>query len=187
MPEKNPYFEFEGLRFRTVEDEDLEWIRRLRNESTTWVNLTDPRPLSAADQKAWISGLGIRSSKFYFIAYDEMHPYIGLVRMDEYDGLNRSIRVGADVSPELRRQGHGGRIYAAIKKICFDILNTNRVWLLVLETNETAAALYRRQGFTVEGKMRQAVFRNGKYVDYVMMSILELEYRRPIVGGSSSP
>jgi len=102
---------------------------------------------------------------------------VGLVRMDEMDKMNASIRVGADVAVKLRGLGYGKKIYEAIKRYCFDYLNVHRVWLLVLETNEVALKLYRKQGFKVEGKQRQAIFRDGKYLDYLMMSILEEEYR----------
>jgi RimJ/RimL family protein N-acetyltransferase len=106
-----------------------------------------------------------------------VNPFIGLVRMDEHDAMNASIRVGADVVSGLRGRGYGRKIYEAIKKYCFHYLNVHRVWLLVLETNKHARRLYKKQGFRVEGKQRKAIFRDGEYLDYVMMSILEDEYR----------
>jgi RimJ/RimL family protein N-acetyltransferase len=165
------------MSFRPVERQDLVKIRHLRNDPSTWVHLTDPRPLTEADQEAWIGGIGARTGKFYFVASDDKRPFIGLVRMDEFDPLNRSIRVGADVVPELRNKGYGILIYRTIKKYCFDHLNVHRVWLEVLATNEHAGRLYAKQGFVVEGRLREAVYRDGKFVDYVIMSILEPEYR----------
>ena len=98
--------------------------------------------------------------------------------MDEVDHINRSIRVGADVVPALRGKGFGKAIYSAIKKYCFDYLNMHRVWLAVLEANERAIGLYRKVGFKEEGRYREAVFRDGRYQDYILMSILEVEYRK---------
>lgn len=172
------YFSHEGISLRPVEAGDLDQIRELRNDELTWIHLTDPRPISQADQAAWLGSLGLKSGKFYFVAFDDRNPFIGMIRMDEYDALNRSIRVGADVVPGLRRMGHGTHIYRAIKKYCFDVLNCHRVWLQVLETNEVAIKLYRKAGFSQEGLLREAVFRNGVYVDYKVMSIIEQEYRR---------
>jgi len=40
-----------------------------------------------------------------------------------------------------------------------------------------AKRLYEKVGFKEEGIMREAIFRNGVYHDYVVMSILEDEYR----------
>jgi UDP-4-amino-4,6-dideoxy-N-acetyl-beta-L-altrosamine N-acetyltransferase len=172
------YFSHLGIAFRPVEESDLDNIRDLRNYESTWTNLTDPRPISAGGQAAWLQSLGQKSGKFYFIALDDENPFIGMVRMDEYDMQNRSIRVGADVVPSLRGKGFGTRIYEAIKKYCFDEMNCHRVWLQVLQTNAVGKRLYSSAGFQYEGILRQAVFRNGSYVDYCLMSILESEYRK---------
>jgi RimJ/RimL family protein N-acetyltransferase len=178
MHPKTAYFEHDGLKLRPVEEQDLEAIRQLRNDGTTWINLTDPRPLTAADQKTWLDSLNLRSGRFYFVAYDPLHPFIGLVRMDEYDAQNRSLRVGADVQPELRGKGFGTAIYRTILKYGFDHLNLHRIWLAVLESNIRAIRLYEKQGFLLEGRLREAVFRDGRYVDYLLMSILDMEYRK---------
>lgn len=171
-------FSHEGLHLRTIEQKDLQQIAELRNDETTWTQLTDPRPLGPADQKAWYESLGSRSGKLYFVAYDDLNPFIGLIRMDEIDHLNKSIRVGADVLPSLRRKGFGKAIYRTLLKYCFDHLNMNRVWLAVLNTNEKARDLYRKMGFQEEGRYREAVYRDGAYVDYLLMSILKNEYLR---------
>lgn len=172
-----PTFSHEGVSFRVIQEGDLGAIAELRNDYSTWTFLTDPRPIYPAAQKEWFAGLSALKGKLYFVAYDRVNAFIGLVRMDEQDTMNASIRVGADVVPGLRGRGYGRKIYEAIKKYCFDYLNIHRVWLLVLETNKHAQRLYKKQGFRVEGKQREAIFRDGKYLDYVMMSILEDEYR----------
>lgn len=169
-------FSHEGLHLRTIEPGDLLKIAALRNDESTWTQLTDPRPLGPADQKAWYESLGSRSGKLYFVAYSDQIPFIALVRMDEIDHLNRSIRVGADVLVELRGKGHGKAIYRTVLKYCFDQLNMHRIWLAVLGTNEHAKALYSKMGFMEEGRYRKAIFRNGEYVDYVLMSVLKEEY-----------
>ena len=97
---------------------------------------------------------------------------------DEIDKANRSIRVGADIVRELRGQGYGRKVYRLLKKYCFDYLNMHRVWLAVLDTNEAGRRLYESEGFEVEGRYREAIFRDGKYHDYILMSILEQQYRR---------
>ncbi len=170
-------FQHNEIILRVVEEADLEPIRALRNDASTWVHLTDPHLITSQAQRRWFAGLAARDDRMYFVVSDREHPFIGIVRMDEYDRLHRSIRIGADVLPGLRGIGYGKKIYQAIKKYCFDVLNLHRVWLAVLETNERALRLYLGQGFQVEGRYRQAIFRDGKYLDYVLMSILEEEYR----------
>ena len=172
-----PVFRYGSLCFRLVEEADLEQIRALRNGFSTWKQLTDPLPITRDGQRAWLARLGLRRDRMYFTVFDQVRPFVGYVRMDEYDRLHRSIRVGADVAPRFRGCGYGRRIIEAVKEYCFDTLNLHRVWLAVLETNGRARGLYESQGFREEGRYRKAIFREGKYVDYILMSILEEEYR----------
>lgn len=180
-------FASDDIVFRPVESIDLEPIRALRNDPSTWGQLTAIGHISAEAQRDWFTGLQGDSSRAYFAVFkekrDDHYPvyyegeFVGIIRMDEIDRNNRSVRVGADVVPTLRGQGYGTRIYKALLKYCFDYMGMHRVALLVLDTNEVGKKLYFNVGFKLEGKHREAIFRNGQFVDYLAMSIMEDEYR----------
>jgi len=170
-------FHHMGISFRIPEAGDLETAQKLRNDESTWVHLSDPKPVGPADQQAWLQSIGWKNGRMYFVAYDAENPFVGLVRLDELDSQNRSLRVGLDVLPEFRGRGYGGRIYKALKAYAFDHMNIHRLWLAVMETNPYAMGLYEKWGFQHEGVYREAIFRHGKFQNYVIMSILEGEYR----------
>jgi RimJ/RimL family protein N-acetyltransferase len=170
-------FVWNGLFIRVVEPRDLEAIRSLRNDPTTWVNLTDVRLITGPMQEAWFTKTAQASDRKYFVVGDEAHDFIGIVRCDEIDHLNRSMRVGCDIAPKLRGQRYGSRVYDLLLKYCFDYLNMHRLWLLVIETNAVARQLYTRKSFQEEGRYREALFRDGQYHDYIVMSLLEQDYR----------
>ena len=167
------YLTHADLDFAPVQVDDSDDLIALRNDSSTWSNLTDPWPLSRERQEGWLRSTNTSRDCLYWTVRSKTDGFVGLVRMDEYDTLHRSIRIGADVVPRLRSRGFGTRIYEAVIDWCFGQLNVHRIWLLVLETNEHALALYRKMGFQVEGRMRQAIWRDGAWRDYVMMSLLE--------------
>lgn len=169
-------FCYEGIAIRAVEARDLESIRKFRNDPSTWMMLTDISLLDAEDQREWFARLHALKDRKYYVLCDDSHPFLGLVRTDQIDLTNRSIRVGVDIACELRGQGYGRKAYRLLKKYCFDYLNMHRVWLLVLDTNERALRLYEQQGFTLEGRHREAIFRDGSYHDYLILSILKQEY-----------
>lgn len=171
-------FVYNQLGIRVVEPTDLQEIRQMRNDPSTWIFLTDVRLITSAMQERWYTKIAEANDTKYFVVFDENHPFIGLVRCDEIDQVNRSIRIGCDVVPTLRGIGYGGRIYDLMLKYCFHYLNMHRVWLLVLENNEIAIRLYLRKGFREEGRLREAIFRNGRYWDYIVMSIIDHEYER---------
>ena len=178
------YFQKGPIAFREIMEADLPLITAMRNDFSTWTQLGDPRFLKAGLQRRWLDGLNQSSDRFYFMAvpmagsrFENAGPPVGLIRMDEYDLVNKSLRVGADVVPSMRKKGYGAQIYSAMESYAFDWLGMHRIWLLVLDTNTPARKLYQSRGFKVEGKMRQAIFRAGAWRDYVMMSMLEPEYR----------
>ena len=169
-------FEYGGMIIRVMEESDLERVRFLRNTPSTWVMLTSIDLIDAEVQRRWFQRVRLASDRRYYVICDNAYDFIGIVRMDQIDQTNRSIRIGADVVPELRGQGYGSKTYTLLKKYCFDFLNVHRIWLMVLDTNGIALKLYKKQGFKVEGRYREAIFRDGAYHDYAIMSILEQEY-----------
>lgn len=172
-----------GVYLCPIEFQDLHELRTMRNEPNTWSVLGDPFLIHENDQTRWFESLSKENKRQYFAYCDldlsskNQSNLLGLIRMDEIDNLNRSIRVGGDVLPRCRGQGFGTKMYHLVFKYCFDVLNKRRIWLLVLDYNESAKNLYHKVGMAVEGKQREAVFRNGRYHDYIMMSILEPHYR----------
>lgn len=170
-------FTHQGISIRVVEQRDLERIRDLRNDPSTWIYLTDILFVSAPAQEHWFTKVLESSDRKYFIVHDAEHEFMGVVRCDEIDHLNRSIRIGCDMVPELRGKGYGSRVYDLLFKYCFDFMNMHRLWLLVIDTNQVAIGLYTKKGFIEEGRYREALFRDGEYHDYILMSLLENEYR----------
>ena len=174
-----------GIRIRVVEKRDLEAIRALRNDPSTWVNLTDVHMISEPMQERWFAKISEASSLGYFVVSDDEHDFIGIVRCDEIDPTNRSMRIGCDIVPELRGRKYGSRVYELLLKYCFDFLNMHRLWLLVIDSNTAGIHLYTSKGFREEGRLREALFRNGAYHDYLVLSILEAEYRAGQSNGSA--
>lgn len=169
-------FKYKNLYFRPVEEKDLEKIRRLRNDPSTWMNLSDIDLIDAETQKNWLKSLSKqRKQKRYYTVQSTKNKFVGLIRMDEFDWVNRSVRVGCDVAKELRGKGVGTMIMEMIVQYCFNQLNMHRLWLLVLEPNKVAHHVYKKAGFVEEGRYRQAIFRNGQYHDYILMSLLKAE------------
>jgi RimJ/RimL family protein N-acetyltransferase len=72
--------------------------------------------------------------------------------------------------------GFGSETTGLLVGYAFEKLNLNRVWLGVNAEDQGALKCYKNAGFTKEGVLREAIFRNNKYYDAVRMSILRKEY-----------
>ena len=81
-----------------------------------------------------------------------------------------------DIDEKYRGQKLSYIAYELIFDYLFNYKNMNRLYLFVLESNTIALNLYNKLGFIQEGVQREAIVRDNKKIDYIMMSILHSEY-----------
>lgn len=108
----------------------------------------------------------------------ETDEYIGNVNLTNIHPINRcaefSIVIG---NPNYWGKGIGTQAGIKMLEHAFQNLNLHRVYLYVLTENQRAIRLYERMGLKSEGISRQAVFKNGRYLDLAVMAILAHEFR----------
>lgn len=168
------------LRIRLIDENDADFLLNLRLSPTVNDLVGHFIFLNNSMQKNWIGKNAASNDSMYFILekIDEANPIkIGMVRVNHIDRINGSMSVGGDIIEDFRGKGYGKKMFQLIFKLGFDYWNMNRLWLHVLKNNVNAFELYKKMGFVEEGVQRKAVYRDGKYIDYLMMSILHDEYR----------
>ena len=69
----------------------------------------------------------------------------------------------------------------------FDVLGLHRIGLSVFAFNSRAIRAYEKAGFRVEGRLREAIWRDGRHWDEVQMGILADEWRAGRVGAVAAP
>jgi RimJ/RimL family protein N-acetyltransferase len=72
-------------------------------------------------------------------------------------------------------KGVGTEVTTKVLQLGFNDLDLNRIMLTVSEPNIGGVKAYQRAGFKLEGKLRQACFRDGKFHDKLVMSVLKEE------------
>ncbi len=103
---------------------------------------------------------------------------IGTCAFSQLDGDNGSALFHITIGEkDCWGQGYGGEATELMLEHAFERLGLHRVGLSVFEFNERAIRSYRRVGFVVEGRARQAIVRDGRWWDEIQMSILEGEWR----------
>ncbi len=75
-------------------------------------------------------------------------------------------------------RGYGTEATQLMVDHAFGTLGLHRVALAVFEYNERAIRAYRRVGFSVEGRAREAIWRDGRYWDELHMALLDSDWRR---------
>jgi diamine N-acetyltransferase len=73
-------------------------------------------------------------------------------------------------------RGLGRQVLSEIIRTAFREVSAHRLFLDVYEDNARARHLYECLGFKYEGIMREAAYRDGRWFDLHLMSMLESEY-----------
>jgi RimJ/RimL family protein N-acetyltransferase len=166
------------LIIRLLERRDLEPARVLHNDPETLAYLTDITRVSEEQQQAWYQALcASKKSRRYVARLRKDDSFVGVFRLDRIDLQNRNAYVGADIVPALRRQGYASEMFDYVLRYLFDQCGLHRVALSTLESNTRALPLYGKLGFVEEGRERQAIFRDGRFQDLILMGLLAEEWR----------
>jgi len=101
---------------------------------------------------------------------------IGYFRTSNWVKENNNIYLGADLHKNYRGRGLAYESYMKFIPYISKELDLHKVSLEVLVTNKRAINLYKKIGFIVEGIKREEVYKNGKWVGSIIMSILIPEF-----------
>jgi RimJ/RimL family protein N-acetyltransferase len=109
---------------------------------------------------------------------------VGVVYLTDIDVLNRNAELSILLGDKTKlNKGIGSIAVKHMLRHAFGDLNLERVYLRVLEKNRRAIAFYKKVGFVLEGTLRKVIYKNSKYHNMLMMSILRNEYRNDYCKG----
>ena len=98
---------------------------------------------------------------------------VGNLGLHNIDWRCRSAEAGIFIGDKTRwNNGYGTEAMLLLLKHGFNTLNLNRIALDVYETNPRAVRCYEKAGFVNEGRKRQGMYKDGKYIDILQMSVL---------------
>ncbi len=103
---------------------------------------------------------------------------IGTCAFSQLDSDNGSVLYHITIGErDAWARGYGTEATRLMLDHAFGALGLHRVALSVFEFNERAIRSYVRAGFVVEGRAREAIWRDGRFWDEIQMSILEQDWR----------
>lgn len=169
------------IRLRAVEREDINKFYEWVNDPEVTLGLSLFLPLSLREEEKWFEKLLDRSAEERPLAIEmrEKNSWrlIGNCGMFNVEWVNRSAELGIMIGDKsMWNQGLGTETMILLLKHGFETLNLHRLFLRVYDDNERAIRAYQKAGFKLEGVMREASFKHGKYSDVHFMSVLRSEW-----------
>lgn len=109
-------------------------------------------------------------------ADDRLIGFARLYRI-EWTHATSSVQIGLGDQND-RGQGYGTEVLRMLLRYAFDELNLYRLAATTVEYNTGAIRFFERAGFVVEVRRRQAVQRDGKRWDAVLLGLLRDEWKK---------
>ena len=166
--------------------EDLIHLRRWWEDAELRGLIGETTAMSQADCEKFLEKVYADSSREWFVVIIKKDNRVigeaGLLRMDRaWRATDVSVIIG---EKEEWGKGYGTETILLLLDRAFRHLNFHRVAIGVVGFNERALRFWGKAGFRKEGVHRDGYYYDGKYYDFVMMSILDDEFRH-LHGGDS--
>ena len=164
-------------RLRRIERSDIPTFVRWFGNPNVRRFLVINRPISLAEEEKWFDRqLDNRNSELFGIETGE-GKLIGNIALDDVNSTCRRAELGIVIGePDYWGQGYGSDAIQTLLRFAFHELNLHRVQLWVYEDNARGIRAYEKCGFRHEGRMRDGIYRQGRYSDMLLMGILRDEF-----------
>ncbi len=170
---------------RPVIEDDLPWLASLRNDPAAtglheWHGWRDPQ----VARRRWAeSGLLGDDGGTLIVLHGT--DRIGTVswRKVQTGPIASNWAIGVGLGPEYRGGGYGSEAQRLLVRYLFAYTQVNRIEATTEITNVAEQRALEKAGFTREGILRGGTFRQGRWHDQVIYSVLRDEVKLADPGG----
>ena len=168
------------VRLRAIRSEDLDEMLRLFSDFESvrqFVFQGPPFPPTKKDEQNFIDSNSMMKETYNFAIETLDGAYIGGCGIPKIDWVSRVAMVGIWIGREdFQGKGFGTDAMHTLCRFIFQQINIRKIALTVYGFNERAIRSYEKIGFQTEGRLRDAMYRNGAYHDVVWMGMFEEEF-----------
>ena len=148
------------------------------NHRSVWRNLTDrfPHPYTLRDAVEWIGRVEGQTPPQHFAVVVEgrVAGGAGLAPISQYGG--RAAEAGYWLGPEHWGRGLASAVVGMLVPYAFGVLGMQRVQASVFGWNEASARVLEKNGFVREGRLREAVYKDGETTDLLLYGLVAGDY-----------
>lgn len=169
------FLQGENVALRTIEGENLEFLRDVINDPRVREGLTIARPVNERQEREYFEErLSSDETIDLLVCYDG--DPVGYVTLHDLDQRSGHCEIGIWLDAEHHGLGYGTEASHLLTEYAFDELRMHRVLARVLADNDASRRVWQKLGFVEEGVHRDEAFTDGEYVDVHYYGVLEDEW-----------
>ena len=163
---------------RTLKEKDAPLMLEWMHDKSVTENLgADFSSKTQEDARLFIQEAADTNESLHLACVNEQDEYLGTVSLKHIDRKNR--RAEYAICFRSAAHGSGASMYATrgILRIAFEELELEKVYLYLYDCNGRANRFYQKAGFVFEGRLRNQVFRNGRFIDEIWYGMIREEWQ----------
>ena len=166
-----------GVGLDAIGPELMDELREWRNDHRirSWCRQTGL--ITVMDQERWFRWQNDdKATNMFAIIEPSKGAVIGVCGLTSIDFISRRAEFSLYIAPNKQGMGYGQHALQTLCKYGFYELGLNSIWGESFDKNP-AMTMFKRVGFKEEGTRRQFYFKDGKFIDAHLFSLLRSEFR----------
>src|SRR3989344_1628530 len=157
---------------------DLETFIRWINDPEVRLYVKCFLPVTEGEEEKWFDELaGRRTTDVVLVIETHDGTPIGIMGLHRISWKDRTATTGALIGEkEYWGKGYGTDAKMTLLDYAFNTLNLRKVCSSTLAFNERSIRYNQRCGYKEEGRRREQFFRNGGYVDEVLLAVFKKDW-----------
>ncbi len=177
---KNPFLTGENIYLSPLTKEDIskDYINWLNDSEVCRDNSHATFPNTYSRTLSYLESVEKSKTEIVFaIRWIKNDTHIGNISVQNINWINRSAEIAIIIgNKKYWNKGAGSEAYRLVIDYSFLTLNLNRLSSGQTVTNTGMINVCEKSGMKKEGILREALYKNGKYTDAVIYSILLKDY-----------
>lgn len=169
------FLEGEKVNLRTIEDEDIEFLRENINKKEVRTHITANKPVNLNQEREFYEEVISKEDNVH-LAISIEEEMIGIISLKDSDKDIQVAEIGIWIDPEHHGAGYGTEAAGLITEYGFKELNYHRIMARAHGENKGSQRIWEKLGFTKEGELREQVYREGEFMNAYLYGMLENEW-----------
>lgn len=170
------FIEGENVKLRTIEKEDIEFLRDGVNHPEVRKHMGNPKPQNLEDEEAFFEHIIGASDEIHLLICNDEKP-MGIINLEEKEKPSNIAKLGIWLHPDYHNQGYGTEAVELIIEHGFKQLNYHKLYARAHGDNKASQRIWEKHGFEKEGQLREHVFLEGEHKDLIYYGLLKGEER----------
>lgn len=138
-----------------------------------------PFPIQKNSVLKYIGLTNEASAHVYGIFEKENGNIMGNLAIHNFNLVHQNCEIGINISSNYRHKGFGKEAIQLIIQFLFKNTPMHKIKINVFSFNKNAIKLYESIGFTLDGVLREEIFKANAFHDMYLYSLLKSEWEIP--------